>query len=172
MKIGVIGTGYVGLVQGVILAQFGLNVICVDNNEEKIKNLNNGIVPIYEPGLEDLMVKNIQEKRIEFTTDIKKAVLESEVLFIAVGTPPADDGSADLRYVLEVANSIGEYMEDSKVVVNKSTVPVGTGHLVRETIQNKLNQREKKLDIQVHGFITKAEINTIMNIGLITVRAM
>ena len=104
MKIGVIGTGYVGLVQGVILAQFGLNVICVDNNEEKIKNLNNGIVPIYEPGLEDLMVKNIQEKRIEFTTDIKKAVLESEVLFIAVGTPPADDGSADLRYVLEVAN--------------------------------------------------------------------
>ena len=91
MKIGVIGTGYVGLVQGVILAQFGLNVICVDNNEEKIKNLNNGIVPIYEPGLEDLMVKNIQEKRIEFTTDIKKAVLESEVLFIAVRTPPADD---------------------------------------------------------------------------------
>ena len=149
MKIGVIGTGYVGLVQGVILAQFGLNVICVDNNEEKIKNLNNGIVPIYEPGLEDLMVKNIQEKRIEFTTDIKKAVLESEVLFIAVGTPPADDGSADLRYVLEVANSIGEYMEDSKVVVNKSTVPVGTGHLVRETIQNKLNQREKKLDFDV-----------------------
>ena len=100
MKIGVIGTGYVGLVQGVILAQFGLNVVCVDNNEEKIKDLNNGIVPIYEPGLEDLMVKNIQEKRIEFTTDIKKAVLESEVLFIAVGTPPADDGSADLRYVL------------------------------------------------------------------------
>lgn len=149
MKIGVIGTGYVGLVQGVILAQFGLNIICVDTNEEKIKSLKNGEVPIYEPGLEDLLIKNIEEKRIEFTTDVEYAIKNSEVLFIAVGTPPADDGSADLKYVLEVAESIGTYMEDYKVVVDKSTVPVGTGKLVRETIQKKLNERDSDLEFDI-----------------------
>jgi UDPglucose 6-dehydrogenase len=149
MKIGVIGTGYVGLVQGVILAQFGLNIICVDTNKEKIEKLKNGEVPIYEPGLEDLLIKNIEEKRIEFTTDIEYAVKNSEVLFIAVGTPPADDGSADLKYVLEVADSIGQYMEEYKVVVDKSTVPVGTGKLVRETIQKKLNARNSDLKFDI-----------------------
>ena len=149
MKIGVIGTGYVGLVQGVILAQFGLKVICVDNNKEKIDRLNNGEVPIYEPELEDLLVKNIKEKRIEFTTDIEYAVKNSEVLFIAVGTPPADDGSADLKYVLEVANSIGEFMNSYKVIVDKSTVPVGTGKLVRETIEKKLKDRNSNLNFDI-----------------------
>ena len=149
MKIGVIGTGYVGLVQGVILAQFGLKVICVDNNKEKIDRLNNGEVPIYEPELEDLLVKNIKEKRIEFTTDIEYAVKNSEVLFIAVGTPPADDGSADLKYVLEVANSIGEFMNNYKVIVDKSTVPVGTGKLVRETIEKKLKERNSNLNFDI-----------------------
>ena len=149
MKIGVIGTGYVGLVQGVILAQFGLKVICVDNNKEKIDRLNNGEVPIYEPELEDLLVKNIKEKRIEFTTDIEYAVKNSEVLFIAVGTPPADDGSADLKYVLEVANSIGEFMNNYKVIVDKSTVPVGTGKLVRETIEKKLKERNSNLSFDI-----------------------
>ena len=149
MKIGVVGTGYVGLVQGVILAQFGLNVICVDNNKEKIDRLNNGEVPIYEPELEDLLVKNIKEKRIEFTTDIEYAVKNSEVLFIAVGTPPADDGSADLKYVLEVANSIGEFMNNYKVIVDKSTVPVGTGKLVRETIEKKLKDRNSNLNFDI-----------------------
>ncbi len=149
MKIGVIGTGYVGLVQGVILAQFGLKVICVDNNKEKIDRLNNGEVPIYEPELEDLLVKNIKEKRIEFTTDIEYAVKNSEVLFIAVGTPPADDGSADLKYVLEVANSIGEFMNNYKVIVDKSTVPVGTGKLVRETIEKKLKDRNSNLNFDI-----------------------
>ena len=149
MRIGVIGTGYVGLVQGVILAQFGLNIICVDTNKEKIEKLKNGEVPIYEPGLEDLLVKNIEEKRIEFTTDIEYAVKNSEVLFIAVGTPPADDGSADLKYVLEVAESIGTYMEEYKVIVDKSTVPVGTGKLVRETIQKKLDERNSDLKFDI-----------------------
>ena len=149
MRIGVIGTGYVGLVQGVILAQFGLNIICVDTNKEKIEKLKNGEVPIYEPGLEDLLIKNIEEKRIEFTTDIEYAVKNSEVLFIAVGTPPADDGSADLKYVLEVAESIGTYMEEYKVIVDKSTVPVGTGKLVRETIQKKLDERNSDLKLDI-----------------------
>ncbi|WP_435308213.1 UDP-glucose dehydrogenase family protein [Sebaldella termitidis] len=149
MRIGVIGTGYVGLVQGVILAQFGLNIICVDTNKEKIEKLKNGEVPIYEPGLEDLLIKNIEENRIEFTTDIEYAIKNSEVLFIAVGTPPADDGSADLKYVLEVAESIGTYMEGYKVIVDKSTVPVGTGKLVRETIQKKLNERGSDLKFDI-----------------------
>ena len=149
MRIGVIGTGYVGLVQGVILAQFGLNIICVDTNKEKIEKLKNGEVPIYEPGLEDLLIKNIEENRIEFTTDIEYAIKNSEVLFIAVGTPPADDGSADLKYVLEVAESIGTYMEEYKVIVDKSTVPVGTGKLVRETIQKKLNERGSDLKFDI-----------------------
>ena len=149
MKIGVIGTGYVGLVQGVILSQFGLNVICVDNNEKKIEALNAGEVPIYEPGLEDLLRKNIKEKRIEFTTDIAYAIKESEVLFIAVGTPPAEDGSADLTYVSEVASSIGDNLNGFKVIVNKSTVPVGTGKLVSDIISKRLEEREVDIDFEV-----------------------
>ena len=149
MRIGVVGTGYVGLVQGVILSEFGLEVTCVDTNIEKIEMLKNGGVPIYEPGLEPLLKKNIEAGRLQFTSEIKEAVETSEVLFIAVGTPPADDGSADLRYVLEVANSIGEYMNGYRVIVDKSTVPVGTGKLVRETIQKKLDERGVDFEFDV-----------------------
>ena len=149
MKIGVIGTGYVGLVQGVILSEFGLEVTWVDTNVDKINMLKNGEVPIYEPGLEPLLKKNIESKRLKFTTDIKEAIESSEVLFIAVGTPPSDDGSADLRYVLDVANSIGKYMNNYKVIVNKSTVPVGTGKLVRDTIQKKLDERKITLEFDI-----------------------
>lgn len=146
MRIGVVGTGYVGLVQGVIMAEFGLNVICMDVSEEKINSLKNGGIPIYEPGLKELLEKNMKAERIEFTTDMKYTTENSDVIFIAVGTPPALDGSADLHFVLEVATNIGKYMNGYKVVVDKSTVPVGTGKLVRETIQKELNSR--KLDYE------------------------
>ena len=149
MKIGVVGTGYVGLVQGVIMAEFGLNVICMDVSEEKIESLRNGIVPIYEPGLKELLEKNMKAGRIEFTTDMKYTTENSEVVFIAVGTPPALDGSADLHFVLEVAKSIGQYMNGYKVVVDKSTVPVGTGKLVRETIQKELDNRNLDYEFDI-----------------------
>lgn len=149
MRIGVVGTGYVGLVQGVIMAEFGLNVICMDISEEKINSLKNGVVPIYEPGLKELLEKNMKAERIEFTTDMKYVTENSDVIFIAVGTPPALDGSADLHFVLEVATNIGKYMNGYKVVVDKSTVPVGTGKIVRETIQKELDSRnlDYKFDI-------------------------
>ncbi|MCM3602679.1 UDP-glucose/GDP-mannose dehydrogenase family protein [Robertmurraya korlensis] len=149
MKIGVVGTGYVGLVQGVILAEFGLDVICMDVIEEKIEMLKKGIVPIYEPGLKELMDKNVASGRLEFTTDMKYTVENTDVMFIAVGTPPKDDGSADLKYVLQVAENIGNYLNDYKVVVNKSTVPVGTGQLVRETVQKVLNERNVEFSFDV-----------------------
>ena len=149
MKIGVVGTGYVGLVQGVIMAEFGLNVICMDVSEEKIESLKKGIIPIYEPGLKELLEKNMKARRIEFTTDMKYTTENSEVIFIAVGTPPALDGSADLHYVLEVAKSIGQYMNGYKVVVDKSTVPVGTGKLVRETIQKELDNRNLNYEFDI-----------------------
>lgn len=149
MKIGVVGTGYVGLVQGVIMAEFGLNVICMDVSEEKIENLKKGIIPIYEPGLKELLEKNMKAERIEFTTDMKYTTENSEVVFIAVGTPPALDGSADLHFVLEVAKSIGQYMNSYKVVVDKSTVPVGTGKLVRETIQKELDNRKLSYEFDI-----------------------
>ena len=149
MRIGVVGTGYVGLVQGVIMAEFGLNVICMDISIEKINNLKNGIVPIYEPGLKELLEKNMKAERIEFTTDMKYTTENSDVIFIAVGTPPALDGSADLRFVLEVATNIGKYMNGYKVVVDKSTVPVGTGKLVRETIQKELNNRNLDYEFDI-----------------------
>lgn len=149
MKIGVVGTGYVGLVQGVIMAEFGLNVICMDVSEEKIENLKKGIIPIYEPELKELLEKNMKAGRIEFTTDMKYSTENSEVIFIAVGTPPALDGSADLHFVLEVAKSIGQYMNGYKVVVDKSTVPVGTGKLVRETIQKELDNRNLSYEFDI-----------------------
>lgn len=149
MKIGVVGTGYVGLVQGVIMAEFGLDVICMDVSEEKIESLRNGIVPIYEPGLKELLDKNMKAGRIQFTTDMKFTTENSEVIFIAVGTPPALDGSADLHFVLEVAKSIGQYMNGYKVVVDKSTVPVGTGKLVRETIQKELDNRGLDYEVDI-----------------------
>ena len=149
MKIGVVGTGYVGLVQGVIMAEFGLNVICMDVSEEKINSLKNGGIPIYEPGLKELLEKNMKAERIEFTTDMKYTTENSDVIFIAVGTPPALDGSADLHFVLEVATNIGKYMNGYKVVVDKSTVPVGTGKLVKETIQKELNNRNLDYEFDI-----------------------
>ena len=140
-KIGVVGTGYVGLVTGTCLSDFGLNVICVDNNKEKIDHLHKGIIPIYEPGLEPIVERNIYYKRLEFTTDIKRTVKECNVLFIAVGTPPADDGSADLQYVEAVARDIARYMNGYKVIVDKSTVSIGTGQKVKGWINEELEKR-------------------------------
>lgn len=140
-KISVIGTGYVGLVGGVCLADFGNNIINVDIDEEKINKLKAGIIPIYEPGLRDFFDRNVEAKRISFTTDVESAIKESEVIFISVGTPPADDGSADLSYVLSVAETIGKNMNGYKVVVDKSTVPIGTGRKVGATIQAELDKR-------------------------------
>lgn len=141
MNIGVVGTGYVGLVQGVILSEFGMNVTCMDVIEEKINMLKRGELPIYEPGLKELLDKNVQAKRLRFTTDIKETTESSDVIFIAVGTPPKDDGSADLQYVLQVAEDIAKNINGYKVIVNKSTVPVGTGKLVKKTIKDILDER-------------------------------
>lgn len=140
MHIAVVGTGYVGLVTGTCFSEFGVDVTCVDIDEKKIKMLNEGGVPIYEPGLDALISKNVKEGRLSFTTDLKAAIEKSLVLFIAVGTPPKPDGSADLKYVEQVAKSVAEHMNGYKVIVNKSTVPVGTGKWVKELIQK--NQKE------------------------------
>ena len=136
MKICVIGTGYVGLVAGACLADMGNDVICVDNNKDKIEKLQNAIVPIYEPGLEELIKVNTSENRLHFTTDITSAVQKSEVCFIAVGTPQGEDGSADLQYVFQVAESIAKSMNGYKVIVDKSTVPVGTAEKVSKIIKD------------------------------------
>lgn len=149
MKISVIGTGYVGLVTGACLSDFGLNIICLDNNAGKIENLKNGIIPIYEPGLDDMVARNCQYKRLEFTTDVKYAVEAADVIFIAVGTPPAEDGSADLRHVFSVATDIGKFMNGQIVVVDKSTVPIGTGQQVKMIIQDELDKRNEQYEIYV-----------------------
>ena len=149
MKIGVIGTGYVGLVTGVCLADFGQDVVCMDVDDEKIDTLKNGGIPIYEPGLDDLVERNVKYNRINFTTDIKETVENNDVIFIAVGTPPAEDGSADLRHVLSVARDIGKYINDYKVVVDKSTVPVGTGQRVKKVIKEEINKRDKDIKFDV-----------------------
>ena len=140
MHVAVVGTGYVGLVTGTCFSEFGVDVTCVDIDEKKIKILNEGGVPIYEPGLDALIAKNVKEGRLSFTTDLKGAIEKSLVIFIAVGTPPKSDGSADLKYVEQVAKSVAEHMNGYKVIVNKSTVPVGTGQWVKEIIQK--NQKE------------------------------
>ena len=144
MNIAIIGAGYVGLVASSCFAASGNDVYSVDNNEEKINKLNQGIIPIYEPGLSELILKNVKENRLHFTTDMKKAVEESQVIFIAVGTPQDEDGSADLTHVLKVAKSIGKFMNGYKVVVDKSTVPVGTAKLVKDTIL-----KETKYEVDV-----------------------
>lgn len=140
-KISIIGTGYVGLVTGACLSDFGLKVLCMDNDVEKIKKLEQGLIPIYEPGLDVIVERNMANRRLAFTTDMKKAVEESDVIFIAVGTPPAEDGSADLRYVEAVARDIAHYMNGYKVIVDKSTVPVGTGQRVKQWVREELAKR-------------------------------
>ncbi len=141
MKITIIGSGYVGLVTGTCFAEMGNDVICMDIDAAKIDGLKNGIIPIYEPGLEEMVRRNIKEERMSFTTDIKHAVENSLFCFIAVGTPPGEDGSADLQYVLSVAKEIGKNMNGYRVIVDKSTVPVGTAEKVRETVKNELKAR-------------------------------
>ncbi|SEQ16070.1 UDPglucose 6-dehydrogenase [Epilithonimonas lactis] len=137
LNITIVGTGYVGLVTGTTLAEIGNSVYCVDIDEKKVEAMKNGVVPIYEPGLEEMFLRNIQAERIFFTTDLKEALEKSEVIFLALPTPPGEDGSADLSYVLKVANDIGDLMTEYKVIVNKSTVPVGTADKVRDTIAAK-----------------------------------
>ncbi|MFZ2782529.1 MAG: UDP-glucose/GDP-mannose dehydrogenase family protein [Rectinemataceae bacterium] len=140
-SIAVIGTGYVGLVSGACLADFGNTVTCVDVDEKKIERLHAGEIPIFEPGLSDVVARNVAAKRLTFTTDSAKAIQDSEVIFIAVGTPPSDDGSADLRYVEEAARTIGRTIGSYRVVVDKSTVPIGTGRLVKKWVAEELDAR-------------------------------
>lgn len=141
MKIVVVGTGYVGLVTGTCLAEVGIEVICVDIDENKIEGLKKGIMPIYEPGLEPMVKRNYEKGRLRFSTRLAEAIKEANVAFIAVGTPPDEDGSADLKYVLGVAEEIGENMDDYTVVVTKSTVPVGTAEKVRSALAKKMEER-------------------------------
>ncbi len=149
MRVAVIGTGYVGLVTGTCFSQMGNSVICVDIDNKKIKNLKQGIIPIYEPLLEEMVKENCKKNNLNFTTDIKEAVEISEIIFIAVGTPMDKDGSADLQFVVRVAEDIAKYMTKEILVVNKSTVPVGTGDRVREVINRELGKREVKIDFDV-----------------------
>jgi UDPglucose 6-dehydrogenase len=149
MRLTVFGSGYVGLVTGACLAEMGNHVVCVDIDEGKIARLNNGEIPIYEPGLEDYVERNVEAGRLEFTTDVQKGVDHGLFQFIAVGTPPDEDGSADLSHVLAVAKSIGQHMTDYRIVVDKSTVPVGTADKVREAIRQELNERGLNLEIDV-----------------------
>lgn len=149
MKIAIVGTGYVGLVTATCLAEVGLDLICIDINPKKIEKLEQGISPIYEPGLEEMLQRNIEKGRLTFTTSLASVMHEVDVIFSAVGTPPDEDGSADLQYVLEVAKTIGENMQHYVLVITKSTVPVGTAELVKETIQRELAQRNSSLTFDV-----------------------
>ena len=149
MNITVIGSGYVGLVSGTCFADMGNKVTCVDIDPVKIEKLNQGIIPIFEPGLENMVLKNVKDKNLFFTTALAKALQNSEIAFIAVGTPMGDDGSADLQYVLAVAKSIGRCMQKRLIVVDKSTVPVGTADKVKETIQKELDIRNSDLQFDV-----------------------
>lgn len=149
MKIAIVGTGYVGLVSGTCFAEMGTEVYCVDVDAQKIANLNQGILPIYEPGLEEMVQRNRKAGRLHFLTDLATCLNKVEVVFSAVGTPPDEDGSADLKYVLEVAHTVGKYMEKYLTIVTKSTVPVGTAHKVRLAIQEELDKRHSNLTFDV-----------------------
>ncbi len=149
MKVTIFGSGYVGLVTGACLAQVGNDVLCVDIDQHKIDSLLQGQIPIYEPGLDALVLDNINAKRLSFTSSMQKAVAHGDVQFIAVGTPPDENGSADLQYVLAVANTIGEHMDRDIIIVDKSTVPVGTADKVRATIEQQLNQRKVDFNFDV-----------------------
>ena len=144
MKIAVVGTGYVGLVTGTCFAETGNTVICVDINEEKVKKLQNGIIPIYEPGLEVLFERNIKQERLKFTTNLQEGIKDAKIIFLALPTPPGEDGSADLQYILKVASDLGHLLENYTVIVDKSTVPVGTAELVYNNIK-----KHAKVDFDV-----------------------
>jgi UDPglucose 6-dehydrogenase len=149
MKIAIVGTGYVGLVTGTCFAETGIDAVCVDIDEKKIEDLKKGIIPIYEPGLESLVKRNYEKGRLQFTTQLKECIVDCESIFIAVGTPPDEDGSADLKYVLAVAREIGKHMTEYLVAVTKSTVPIGTSIKVRAAIQEELDKRKVKIDFDV-----------------------
>lgn len=149
MNIAIVGTGYVGLVSGTCFSDMGINVTCVDVDQTKIENLKNGIIPIYEPGLEEMVKKNIKSRRLKFETDLTKVLDDVDVVFSAVGTPPDEDGSADLKYVLAVARTIGQHINKYTVVVTKSTVPVGTAAKVKATIQAEIDKRGVNVEFDV-----------------------
>jgi UDPglucose 6-dehydrogenase len=149
MKVAIVGSGYVGLVTGTCFSEVGIEVTCVDIDQKKIDNLNNGIVPIYEPGLEEMLLRNMKKGRLKFTTSLADALEDCEVLFTAVGTPPDKDGSADLQYVLSVARDCGKNMKDYLLIVTKSTVPVGTAQKVRNALQEELNKRRVAIPFDV-----------------------
>ncbi|MDD2489142.1 MAG: UDP-glucose/GDP-mannose dehydrogenase family protein [Bacteroidales bacterium] len=149
MRTVIVGTGYVGLVTGTCFAEMGIDVICVDIDHKKIENLRKGISPIYEPGLDELIEKNVAKGRLKFSTNIADCIEGTDVIFSAVGTPPDEDGSADLKYVLDVAKQIGENMNNYCLVVTKSTVPVGTAQKVKKAIQDELDKRGKNIDFDI-----------------------
>lgn len=149
MKITIVGTGYVGLVTGTCFSDVGIDVTCLDIDTNKIEKLKQGIMPIFEPGLKELVGRNVQNKRLHFTTDIKEALTGRDIIFLAVGTPSCDDGSADLSYVIDVAKQIGKYIDRYTLIVTKSTVPVGTSHLVKKTIQQELDKRGVDIEFDV-----------------------
>jgi len=149
MRVTVVGSGYVGLVAGACFADMGNTVHCIDKNPNRIKDLQNGIVPIYEPGLENIVVRNYKEGRLKFSTNLNDGLKTAEFVFIAVGTPPSEDGSADLQHVISVAKEIGQNINDYKVIVNKSTVPVGTGDKVKQTIADELKKRNSNVQFDV-----------------------
>lgn len=149
MKIAIVGTGYVGLVTGTCFAEMGVEVFCVDIDRQKIENLRNGVVPIYEPGLEEMVIRNHEVGRLHFTTDLTEVLDQVEIVFSAVGTPPDEDGSADLKYVLDVARTIGRAMNKYLLVVTKSTVPVGTARRIRQTIADELDRRGVTIDFDI-----------------------
>lgn len=149
MKIAIVGTGYVGLVTGTCFAEVGIDVTCVDIDQKKIENLKNGIIPIYEPGLEELVARNVEKNRLHFTTHLSEVLDGCEVVFIAVGTPPDEDGSADLKYVLAVARTVGQHMNDYLLVVTKSTVPVGTAKKVKHAVAEELKARNAEIPFDV-----------------------
>jgi len=149
MKTLIIGTGYVGLVTGTCFAETGIDVVCIDIDKEKIEKLNKGIIPIFEPGLEPMVIRNIEKKRLTFDTGIENNLKDVEAVFIAVGTPPGEDGSADLSYVISAANEIGKFMDSYLVIVTKSTVPIGTSKKVKETVQKELDRRGVNIEFDV-----------------------
>ena len=150
MNIAIVGTGYVGLVSGTCFAEMGINVTCVDVDENKISRLNSGEIPIYEPGLEDMVKRNVAAGRLKFTTSLVSCIDDVEIVFSAVGTPPDEDGSADLKYVLDVAREFGRNIKKYTVLVTKSTVPVGTAAKVKRAIEEELRLRGADVDLRLH----------------------